>query len=68
MSDTAVFYKFMKKNYTIIATVTDDFTIIADSLESVTIIKGQLNKHFEVVDLGEICWLLGVHITHDHKS
>ena len=64
-ADLGVFYKFSTGKYTIIAIATDDLTIIAESVESAQLIKDQLNKHFELVDLGEIKWLLGVHITHD---
>jgi hypothetical protein len=64
-SDLAVFFKYSGNKYTIVAAATDDFTIIGDSLPSVTLIKKQLDEHFEIVDLGEINWLLGVHITRD---
>src|SRR5215471_4504867 len=67
-SDLAVFYKYSGTTYTIVASATDDFTIIGDSLDSVNLIKKQLNEHFETVDLGEINWLLGVHITRDLES
>ncbi len=68
-ADLGVFYRFSGQDkYTIIAVATDDLTIIAESLESVQLIKNQLNQHFELVDLGEIKWLLGVHITRDLKN
>jgi hypothetical protein len=65
-ADLGVFYKFSGNDkYTIIATATDDLTIIAESIDSAQLIKSQLNEHFEIVDLGEIKWLLSVHITRD---
>jgi hypothetical protein len=67
-SDSAVFYKKSKEHYTVVATATDNFTIIADSIGSVNQIKKELNEHFEIVDLGEISWLLRVHITRSGES
>ncbi|KAF8631623.1 hypothetical protein AX17_005075 [Amanita inopinata Kibby_2008] len=67
-TDLSLFFKFNKNpgEYTIVAVATDDLTIIADSVKSAELIKEQLNKHFELVDLGEIKWLLGVHLTRNH--
>ena len=68
-ADLGVFYSFRDDGgYTIVAAATDDLSIIADSVESVQLIKSQLNEHFELVDLGKIKWLLGVHIIRDLKK
>ena len=67
-ADLGVFYRFSTGKYTIVAVATDDLTIIAESVKSAQLIKDQLNKHFELVDLGEIKWLLGVHITRDLEN
>jgi hypothetical protein len=67
-ADLGVFYRFSGTKYTIVAVATDDLTIIAESVESAQLIKTQLNEHFELVDLGEIKWLLGVHITRDYEN
>ena len=56
--DLGIFYKFSKEKY----------TIIAESMQSAQLIKDQLNQHFEIVDLGEIKWLLGIHITRDLEN
>lgn len=66
-ADEAVFYKFSKDKYTIVA-ATDDFTIIADSKEAITLIKKQLREHFEMTDLSKIKWLLGISVQHDRKA
>ncbi|KAF7334060.1 Retrovirus-related Pol polyprotein from transposon TNT 1-94 [Mycena venus] len=65
-ADNAVFIS--RDKLTIVAAATDDFTIIGQTLEHVDRIKSQLNGHFELVDLGEINWLLGIHITRDRKA
>ena len=54
--------------FVIIATATDNFTFIADLTESATLVKNQMNEHFELIDLGPINWLLGVSIIHDIKN
>ena len=64
-ADEAVFFLIEDSQYTIVAAATDDFTIIASSTERTERVKKQLNKHFEIVDLGQINWLLGIHIQRD---
>ena len=68
-ANLGVFYRFSGPDkYTIVAVATDDLTIIAESNESAQLIKDKLNQHFELVDLGEIKWLLGVHIVRDLEN
>lgn len=67
-ADEAVFYKFSGNKYTIVAAATDDFTIIAESVESAELIKRQLNSFYELVDLGDINWLLGISIKRDLEA
>ncbi len=67
-ADKVVFYKFSKDKYTIVAAATDDFTIIADFKEAIVLIKKQLGEHFEMTDLSEIKWLLGISVHHNHKA
>ena len=64
--DEAVFYKIDGSNFTIVAAATDDFTVIADSLDTANnLIQKKLTERFEISDLGPINWLLGVSITRD---
>jgi len=51
LADEAVFYKFDGNKFMIIAAVMDNFTFIANSTESTTFIKKQMNEHFKIVDL-----------------
>ena len=62
-ADEATFYKVDGKDFLVIATATDDFTIVTNSCSLSTKTKAQLNQHFELVDLGDINWLLGVSVT-----
>ncbi|SJL08306.1 uncharacterized protein ARMOST_11669 [Armillaria ostoyae] len=61
-SDEAIFYRFDGDKYIIVTTATDDFTIIADSDKSVSLVKKQLSKHFRMTDLSTLHWLLGIGI------
>ncbi len=67
-ADEAVFYKFSKDKYTIVTAATNDFTIIADSKEAIALIKKQLREHFEMTDLGEIKWLLGISVHRNREA
>ena len=63
VADEATFYKVDGDKFLVIAAATDDFTIVTNSRALSTKTKAQLNQHFELVDLGDINWLLGVSIT-----
>ena len=67
-ADEVVFYKFLGKEYTIVAVATDDFTIIGDSTQSTSPVKKHLVDHSEIVDLGPINWLLGISLTHNYDT
>jgi len=68
MADEAVFYKFDDDTYVVVAVATDDFTVIADSDESVSTLKMQICHYWEISDLGGISWLLGVKIIRDYTA
>jgi hypothetical protein len=68
VADEATFYKIDGNNFIVIAAATDDFTIVTNSRTLSTKTKAQLNQHFELVDLGDINWLLGVSVTRDLKD
>jgi hypothetical protein len=64
-ADEAVFYKIENNDYTIIAAATDDFTIISNTSKGAELIQQQMSNFFEIVELGDINWLLGVSVTRD---
>lgn len=67
--DEAVFYKFKDDGtYQIIAAATDDFTLVADSEASMASLKADLSSKLELVDLGEIHWLLGMSVKYDRSA
>ena len=62
IADEATFYKIDGNRFLILTTTTDDFTIVTNSCALSTETKAQLNQHFELVNLGNINWLLGVSV------
>ena len=62
LADEVVFYKVESMKFVILAAATDDFIFIANSTKSTSLVKSQLNKHFEPIDLSTISWLLGISV------
>jgi len=67
-ADQATFYKVTGNDFLVLAATTDDFTIVMNSHTLSTKTKSELNGHFELVDLGDINWLLGVSVTRNLKD
>jgi hypothetical protein len=44
---------------------TDDFAITASSIDRMTAFKDSLTRHFEMSDLGELAWILGIRVKRD---
>jgi hypothetical protein len=67
-ADEATFYKVDNTDFIVIAAATDDFTIVTNSRTLSTKTKADLNRHFNLVDLGDINWLLGVSVTRNLEA
>jgi hypothetical protein len=52
----------------IIALYVDNMGLISESLEHILQDKEALHKHYQMTDLSEMGWILGIWITHDHKK
>jgi Reverse transcriptase (RNA-dependent DNA polymerase) len=63
--DQAVFYRVEGESVMALALHVDDFSAIASSLELEQEIKTELKKVFEISDLGEINWILGIAVRCD---
>ncbi|THH04538.1 hypothetical protein EW146_g10151 [Bondarzewia mesenterica] len=57
-----------KGTISIIAASVDDFALLANSLVAIDEMKDALNHAFEMTDLGEIHWLLGIEIKRDRGA
>jgi hypothetical protein len=66
-ADHSVFYKHGDEP--IIVTVsTDDMTLAAKLLATIEQLKKDLRSHYEISDLGEIHWLLGIEVKRDRTK
>ena len=66
--DCAVFYRHSAKGIIILLAHVDDLTIAATSLKLINKVKQGIRKHVEITDMGEIHWMLGIKIRHDHDT
>ncbi|THH13391.1 hypothetical protein EW146_g6815 [Bondarzewia mesenterica] len=66
--DHGVFWKCVGKDILVIAASVDDLAIFSSALRLLESLKDELNKAFEMTDLGEISWLLGIEIRRDQKA
>jgi len=57
-----VFTKIIDEKLFIIAIYIDDFLLFSRRIDNIKVIKGKLNKHFEMKDLGETKWILQIKI------
>src|SRR5260370_7146355 len=64
-ADHAVFIRMRNGTRSIIALYVDDITMVSKNLETINQDKEALKKQYEMTDLGEIAWILGIHVTHD---
>ena len=63
--DHGVFYVHDNEGTTIVCSSTDDFAITASSPSRMEKFKSNLSNHFEMSDLGELAWILGIRVTRD---
>lgn len=61
-SDECLFYLNMVDHVALIAIYIDDVLITASHLDHITKVKQMLSKRFEMVDLGEISYFLGMEV------
>ena len=66
--DHGVFYSHDNEGTTIVCSSTDDFAIVASSPQRMSKLKAGLSQHFEMSDLGELAWLLGIQVQRDRTS
>jgi len=66
--DHGVFYSHDEEGTTIVCSSTDDFAITSSSTERMVKFKAGLSDHFEMSDLGELAWILGIQVQRDRSS
>ena len=62
--DQAVYFKVVvtKGKLTVVVVHVDDCMIVANTICLINELKASLSKHFEVTDLGELHWMLGIEV------
>jgi len=66
--DRAVYFKRLQDEHTVITVSVDDMAITSKHLKHVERFKDQLRERFEISDLGELTWLLGLKVERDRKA
>ncbi|KAJ2924432.1 hypothetical protein H1R20_g12657, partial [Candolleomyces eurysporus] len=68
-ADHALFYHFKSPTkYCLLGVATDNFTFVADSTGTVKKLKGEMGKHMELAEMGELSWILGVDVRRDLRA
>ena len=63
-----MYFKCIKDEHIIITVSVDDMAVTSQHLRHITLFKLQLQDHFEITDLGELNWLLGLKVEHDRLT
>ena len=64
-ADHSLFYKDEDSDLLIIAIYVDDKLIFSKNVDAIKHLKLQLSEHFEITDLGEARWILGMEVIWD---
>ena len=66
----AVFHKVVPKSgqRIIVVVHVNDFTVAADSMALIDAFSTGLRKHVELMDLGELHWMLSLEVKHDREA
>ena len=67
-ADHSLFYKDEDGDLLIVAIYVDDKLIFSKNLNAIKCLKLQLSKHFEITDLGEAHWILGMEVVRDRQQ
>jgi hypothetical protein len=67
-ADHAVFVHSHDDQFSIIILYVDDITLASTSLATINRDKESLKAKYQMTDLGELSWILGMHITRDQDS
>jgi hypothetical protein len=67
-ADHAVFVRVRDGTLSIIILYVDDFIMGCKYLEIINQDKESLQKYYQMTDLGELTWILGIHVTRDRSA
>jgi len=63
-----LFYKKAADGITLVIVAVDDLTLASNSTTLLTSCKSDLQSKFDISDMGEVQWLLGVEIKRDRHA
>jgi hypothetical protein len=66
--DHTIFYKHSGRKITMLAVYVDDIIITGDDKAKIKCLKGNLSREFEVKDLGQLKYFLGIEIVRNPKG
>ena len=66
-TDTSVYICHQHGGITILMVYVDDIQIMGNSAAHIISVKQELGKCFDLTDLGELDYFLGIRVTRDHK-
>lgn len=66
--DQAVYYRHSNDKHTVITVSVDDMDVTSRHRCHIDKFKTQLTKYFDIMDLGELKWLLGLKVECDRVS
>ena len=66
--DHVVFFRHEGEFLSVVSVSTDDMAISGNMIESINWVKGEFKKQFEISDLGEIKWLLGLEVKYNKAA
>jgi Reverse transcriptase (RNA-dependent DNA polymerase) len=67
-ADHAVFTRSANPHFSIIALYVDDIIMASTSLQEIERDKALLCQQYKMTDLGDLTWILGMHVTHDQTA
>jgi len=67
-ADHSLFYKDEDGDLLIVAIYVDDKLIFLKNVDAIKCLKLQLSENFEITDLGEACWILGMEVVRDRQQ
>lgn len=67
-ADHSLFFKVEDGILIIVAVYVDDKLIVSKSRDAIERLKTRLSKEYDLTDLGEACWILGIKIIRDRDK
>jgi hypothetical protein len=66
--DQAVYFRRISDEHTVITVSVDDMAITSRHIRHIDRFKAKLRERFEITDLGELTWLLGLKVERDRST